>query len=59
MLAIPLVSLLLARWGRDRWLGRTRPSPGRSATVVTVALCAAGVVFAVLRNLPAGGWLAP
>lgn len=56
---LPLLVFLLGRWVVDRWLGREREPDGRLVTVGTVTLCVVAVAFAVLRNLPAGSWLAP
>ncbi|WP_323791521.1 DUF2752 domain-containing protein [Nocardioides sp.] len=60
VLAMPVVIFLLARWALDSWRGTTRPplSPRLGATLLTLGL-AALAVFTVLRNLPAGSWLAP
>lgn len=55
--ALPLVAVLWWRWASRAW----RDVPPRSLEVsrpVTVVLVGAVVVFGVLRNLPAGAWLA-
>lgn len=55
--AIPVVVFLLGRWAVDAWRGAERPSSALTVPLLVVA----GVVlmtFAVLRNLPAFGWLA-
>ena len=56
---LPVVVFLLGRWFVDRWVGREREPDTRLITIATVVLCVLGVVFAVVRNLPAGSWLAP
>ncbi|GAB6984683.1 DUF2752 domain-containing protein [Nocardioides pyridinolyticus] len=56
---LPVVVFLLGRWFVDRWVGREREPNARLITIATVAFCVLGVVFAVVRNLPAGSWLAP
>ena len=56
---LPVVVFLLGRWFVDRWVGREREPNARLITIATVVLCVLGVVFAVVRNLPAGSWLAP
>jgi hypothetical protein len=56
---LPLLVFLLGRWAVNRWTGREREPNTRLITVATVVFCALGVVFAVLRNIPAGSWLAP
>jgi hypothetical protein len=59
VLVLPLLVFLLGRWALDRWLGREREPDARLISIATVSFCALAVVFAVLRNLPAGSWLAP
>ena len=56
---LPVAVFLLGRWFVDRWVGREREPNARLITVATVVLCVLGVLFAVVRNLPAGSWLAP
>lgn len=57
--ALPLAAVLWGRWLVDRWRGVRRSVEPRRAVTLAVAggLLAAG--FAVVRNLPAGAWLAP
>ncbi|MGB0100093.1 MAG: DUF2752 domain-containing protein [Nocardioides sp.] len=57
--AVPVIVFLLGRWAVDRWIGREREPNARLITIATVVFCLLGVAFAVLRNLPAGAWLAP
>ena len=56
---LPLLVFLLGRWAVDRWVGREREPNARLITIGTVSFCVLAAVFAVLRNLPAGSWLAP
>jgi Protein of unknown function (DUF2752) len=56
---LPLLVFLLGRWALDRWVGREREPDARLVTVGTVTLCVVALAFAVVRNLPAGSWLAP
>ena len=60
VLAMPVVIFLLGRWALDSWSGRVRgPMDHRvSAVLLTLSLTALAA-FTVLRNLPAGSWLAP
>ena len=57
--SLPLVAVLFAWWVRRQWRGDGGPLDARAITIATVAFCAVGVLFGVLRNLPAGAWLAP
>ncbi|MCW2764116.1 MAG: hypothetical protein JWO11_75 [Nocardioides sp.] len=59
VVALPFVLLGLGVWVVARWRGTTYRIPQRTVNVVSVAALAALVVFTVLRNLPAGVWLAP
>ncbi|WP_028645667.1 DUF2752 domain-containing protein [Nocardioides sp. URHA0020] len=59
VLALPVVVVLLGRWALDRWTGRERDHRTRLILGVTIAYGVALAVFTVLRNLPAGSWLAP
>jgi uncharacterized protein DUF2752 len=56
---LPVAVFLLGRWFLDRWAGRHREPNGRMVVVAAVASGVLAVGFAVLRNLPAGSWLAP
>lgn len=58
--AAPLVVALLGLWLVARWRGRPLPLPGeRSRRVLTWAGAGLALGFTVLRNTPAGAWLAP
>lgn len=56
----PFAVVLLALWTVARWRGEPMPRPPEGARRVLTWL-AAGVAlgFTVLRNTPAGAWLAP
>lgn len=56
---LPFVVLGLAVWAVDRWRGTKRTVPPRLLQVGAVVLITSLAVFTVLRNLPAGAWLAP
>ena len=60
VLATPVMIFLLGRWALDSWSGRVRtPMDHRvNAVLLTLSLTALAA-FTVLRNLPAGSWLAP
>ena len=57
--SLPLLAFFWARWLRDRWRGVHRAVGTRTALVWSGSFLAVTLVFAVLRNLPAGAWLAP
>lgn len=60
ILAMPFAVFLLARWAVDAWRGRQRGLPSQRAVWLgTIAMVTVLLAFAVLRNLPAGSWLAP
>lgn len=60
VVVIPLVVFLLCRWALDSWTGRVRaPLDARLNLVLTTVALTAVTIFTVLRNLPAGSWLAP
>lgn len=60
VVVIPLVVFLLGRWALDSWTGRVRaPLDARLNLVLTTVALTAVTIFTVLRNLPAGSWLAP
>ena len=55
----PVLLLWWARTVRDRWQGRVRQVAARRHATLAVAFLVLAVVFAVVRNLPFGVWLAP
>ncbi|MCW2760275.1 MAG: hypothetical protein JWR85_476 [Marmoricola sp.] len=60
VLLVPVLVFWWVRWTGRAWSGteratRTREHPGVWIAVFTVVM----LVFAVVRNLPAGNWLAP
>jgi hypothetical protein len=57
--SLPLAAFLFVRWFRDAWHGVRRPLSSRRAAVYAGAFLAVALAFTVLRNLPAGAWLAP
>lgn len=57
--AIPLLVYVFARWSIGRWRGRAWDPSERAMTFSGMALIAVMAVFTVLRNTPAGSWLAP
>jgi hypothetical protein len=58
-LVVPIGVFLLARWALDRWRGTPRQLDLRLAAPAGYAFLAIALVFSVLRNTPAGAWLAP
>lgn len=59
-IGIPIVSVLLALWVVRAWRGTTvRPVPPGVQRVLWSVGAVAAAAFAVLRNTPAGAWLAP
>lgn len=61
-LFVTSLPLLAAVWLRSvvrRWQGPPRPLPPRLVVAATVVGCAAALTFAVARNLPVAGYLAP
>jgi Protein of unknown function (DUF2752) len=60
---IPLIVLVWMRWAGRAWTGAPAPTGrdrfGVRAGVWITVLAVVLVVFTVLRNLPAGHWLAP
>ncbi|MCY7395118.1 MAG: DUF2752 domain-containing protein [Nocardioides sp.] len=60
LVLMPLAVLALLAWLLDSWTGHPRrrvPPQARAATRAAVLVLLA--VFTVLRNTPAGAWLAP
>jgi hypothetical protein len=62
LLFVTAIPFLVLAWGRttlDRWHGRVRQVAARRHVVLALSLLAVALVFAVVRNTPAGAWLAP
>ena len=60
MALIPLIVLFWVRWTDRAWVGEpARGVAGRRAGISIAVFAVVLVVFAVLRNLPMGSWLAP
>ena len=62
LLFVGSIPLLLFWWGRsllDGWYGVSRAVPTRRALGYAGVFLALTAVFWVVRNLPAGSWLAP
>jgi hypothetical protein len=55
---VPVVMVAWAVWARARWRGRPLRAPAAAKPAAWV-LAAVVMAFTVLRNLPAGAWLAP
>lgn len=59
VLALPLVLYALGRWAVGAWTGHRWALSQRAMILTTAGVLTAMAVFTVLRNLPAGSWLAP
>ncbi|MEQ6901698.1 DUF2752 domain-containing protein [Nocardioides sp. YIM 152588] len=57
--SIPLLAYLFYRWSAGRWTGRSWSPSAEATNRASAVLIVAMVVFSVLRNTPAGAWLAP
>jgi hypothetical protein len=57
--SVPVLVLWWASTVRDRWRGRLRQVAARRHARLAVAFLVLALVFAVVRNLPFGAWLAP
>jgi len=57
--SLPVLVLWWASTVRDRWQGRVRQVAARRHGMLAVAFLVVALVFAVVRNLPFGAWLAP
>jgi hypothetical protein len=57
--SLPLLGFLYVRWVVDAWRGVRRPVSTRRALIYAGVVLAVALMFTVLRNLPAGAWLAP
>jgi hypothetical protein len=58
-LLVPVGVFLLALWAVDRWRGTRRQLNTAIVSRTSWAFLAVAVVFTILRNTPAGAWLAP
>jgi hypothetical protein len=59
VLALPLIAYAFVRWSRGRWTGRPWQPSDRALKLGAIAVAVVLVVFTVMRNTPAGSWLAP
>jgi hypothetical protein len=59
LVAMPFMVVALAVWTLDRWRGTHTRLPARLTRVLGPAALVLLACFTVLRNLPAGSWLAP
>lgn len=57
--SLPLIAYMFARWSVGRWTGRPWDPTDQRLTVGALLLVVAMVAFTILRNMPAGSWLAP
>ncbi|QYJ04765.1 DUF2752 domain-containing protein [Nocardioides panacisoli] len=57
--SLPLIAYAFWRWSAGRFTGRAWRPSAATGNVVAAGLVVAMAVFTVLRNLPAGSWLAP
>lgn len=59
VLSIPLIVYAFVRWAHGRWAGRPWAPSDRALKIGAIAVAVVLTVFTVLRNTPAGSWLAP
>jgi hypothetical protein len=62
LLFVASLPVVAALWGRsvlDRWRGVTRRMDQRKVMFYGVGFLLLALVFAIVRNLPLGAWLAP
>jgi hypothetical protein len=59
VVSIPLLAYVFARWTIGRWRGQAWDPSDRAMNWSALALVVGLTVFTVLRNVPAGAWLAP
>ncbi|GAA3521031.1 DUF2752 domain-containing protein [Nocardioides daeguensis] len=57
--SLPFVLYALARWTHGRWTGRPWAVPAERTAAGTWVVLVVMALFAVVRNTPAGSWLAP
>ncbi len=58
-IAMPILIAVILLWGLLRWRGTTIQVPARVRVPAAVAAVVLVLCFTVLRNTPAGAWLAP
>lgn len=58
VLALPVIAYVFVRWSLGRWRAQPWDPSDRAMTWSAMSLIAVLTVFTVLRNLPAGAWLA-
>lgn len=59
VLSLPFIAYAFYRWAQGRWTGAPWNPSDRALNRSAIVLGVAMLVFTVLRNLPAGAWLAP
>lgn len=57
--SIPVLAYVFARWSMGRWRGRAWDPSERAMNWSGLTIVVVLTVFTVLRNVPAGAWLAP
>ena len=57
--SLPVIAVLWGRSVMDRWRGVTRHLDQRKVMFYGVGFLLLALVFAIVRNLPFGAWLAP
>lgn len=59
VLSLPLIAYAFVRWSHGRWTGHAWQPSDRALKHGAIVLGVVLVVFTVMRNTPAGSWLAP
>jgi uncharacterized protein DUF2752 len=59
VLTLPVLAYFFVRWSQGRWTGRSWDPPDRPMFWTGIVVLVAWSVFTILRNTPAGSWLAP
>ena len=57
--SLPILAYVFYRWAAGRWTGRSWSPTDRALNISAALLVGAMVGFTILRNTPAGSWLAP
>jgi hypothetical protein len=57
--SLPLIAWVVGRWVLGAWSGQPYRPGWAASRAFQVAAVSAVVLFTVLRNTPAGAWLAP